>query len=129
MIAQEDNLVIHRLRTFGYSISQIARELGLDRTTVRTPRGNRVDGTRWHRGGEVEQFLRTHPPAAAGLPAPLPAAPEPAGTDPAAGAVRGDDEPLVRASRCSLGDGPPDDALVIPTKNQTLMSHQLAHLY
>jgi transposase len=36
MIAQEDYLVIHRLSTLGYSISQIARELDLDRKTVRT---------------------------------------------------------------------------------------------
>lgn len=35
MIAQEEYLVIHRLSTLGYSISQIARELGLDRKTVR----------------------------------------------------------------------------------------------
>jgi transposase len=35
MIAQEDYLVIHKLRALGYSISQIARELGLDRKTVR----------------------------------------------------------------------------------------------
>lgn len=36
MIAQEDYLVIHRLSNLGYSISRIARELGLDRKTVRT---------------------------------------------------------------------------------------------
>jgi len=36
MIAQEDYLVIHKLHALGYSISRIARELGLDRKTVRT---------------------------------------------------------------------------------------------
>lgn len=36
MIAQEECFVIHRLRTIGYSISQIARELGLDRKAVLT---------------------------------------------------------------------------------------------
>lgn len=36
MITQEEYLVIHRLSTLGYSISQIARELGLDRKEVRT---------------------------------------------------------------------------------------------
>ncbi len=36
MITQEDYLVMHRLSTLGYSISQIARELGLDRKTVRS---------------------------------------------------------------------------------------------
>ena len=35
MIAQEDYLVIHKLHALGYSITQIARELGLDRKTVR----------------------------------------------------------------------------------------------
>ena len=30
MIAQEDYLVIHKLRAPGYTITQIARELGLD---------------------------------------------------------------------------------------------------
>ena len=35
MIAQEDFLVIHKLHTLGYSVSKIARELGLDRKTVR----------------------------------------------------------------------------------------------
>jgi len=36
MIAQEDYLVIHKLHTLGYTITQIARELGLDRKTVRS---------------------------------------------------------------------------------------------
>ena len=36
MIAQEDYLVIHKLHALGYTISQIARELGLDRKTVRS---------------------------------------------------------------------------------------------
>lgn len=36
MIAQEDYLVIHKLHALGYTISQIARELHLDRKTVRT---------------------------------------------------------------------------------------------
>jgi transposase len=36
MIAQEDYLVIHKLHALGYSISRIARELGVDRKTVRT---------------------------------------------------------------------------------------------
>ncbi len=35
MIAQEDYLVIHKLHALGYTITQIARELGLDRKTVR----------------------------------------------------------------------------------------------
>lgn len=35
MITQEDYLVIHKLHALGYSITQIARELGLDRKTVR----------------------------------------------------------------------------------------------
>jgi hypothetical protein len=35
MIAQEDFLVNHKLHALGYSVSQIARELGLDRKTVR----------------------------------------------------------------------------------------------
>jgi len=35
MIAQEDYLVIHKLHALGYSITQIARELALDRKTVR----------------------------------------------------------------------------------------------
>lgn len=35
MIAQEDYLVIHKLHALGYSITQIARELQLDRKTVR----------------------------------------------------------------------------------------------
>ncbi len=36
MIAQEDYLVIHKLHALGYTITQIARELGLDRKTVRS---------------------------------------------------------------------------------------------
>ena len=36
MIAQEDYLVIHKLHGLGYTITQIARELGLDRKTVRS---------------------------------------------------------------------------------------------
>jgi transposase len=36
MIAQEDYLVIHKLYALGYTITQIARELELDRKTVRT---------------------------------------------------------------------------------------------
>ncbi|MCU0281850.1 MAG: IS21 family transposase [Acidimicrobiia bacterium] len=36
MIAQEEYLVIHKLHALGYTITQIARELGLDRKTVRS---------------------------------------------------------------------------------------------
>jgi len=39
MIAQEDYLVIHRMWSIGYTISQIARELELDRKTVRAALG------------------------------------------------------------------------------------------
>jgi transposase len=39
MIAQEDYLVIHRMWSIGYTISQIARELELDRKTVRATLG------------------------------------------------------------------------------------------
>ncbi|MFA5026489.1 MAG: hypothetical protein WC713_01330 [Candidatus Methylomirabilota bacterium] len=36
MIAQEDYLVLHKLHALGYTITQIAREMGLDRKTVRS---------------------------------------------------------------------------------------------
>ena len=36
MIAQEDYLVIHKLHALGYTITQITRELGLGRKTVRS---------------------------------------------------------------------------------------------
>jgi transposase len=52
MIAQEDYLVIHKLHALGYSITQIARELQLDRKTVR------------------RHLARAHPPAYQRAPRP-----------------------------------------------------------
>lgn len=49
MIAQEDYLVIHKLHALGYTITQIARELNLDRKTIRSHLA-RKDPPRYQRG-------------------------------------------------------------------------------
>jgi hypothetical protein len=65
MIAQEEYLVIHRLSTLDYSISQIARELGLDRKTVPThppaPHSKRVcQQPHWVRDAGCRARIRRH---------------------------------------------------------------------
>ncbi len=52
MIAQEDYLVIHKLHALGYTITQIARDLGLDRKTVRSHL-ERGQPPRYQRGSEA----------------------------------------------------------------------------
>jgi len=69
MIAQEDYLVIHKLHSLGYTITQIARELGLDRKTVRSHLGQKHPpryhcGTRPSKLGPYRTWIRTRLAAA-----------------------------------------------------------------